>query len=54
LTWPGSSIGGATLTNTVYPPESAMDPANERGRELLLAMATRSFSARSISVRATD
>ena len=36
-----------TLTNTVYPVTGAgaMDPANERGRELLTAMATRSFSA---------
>jgi len=35
------------LTNTVYPVTGAgaMDPANERGRELLTAMATRSFSA---------
>jgi thiamine kinase-like enzyme len=37
----------ATLGTTVYPVTGvgAMDPANERGRELLLAMATRSFTA---------
>jgi aminoglycoside phosphotransferase (APT) family kinase protein len=37
----------STLTTTVYPVTGAgaMDPANERGRELLTAMATRSFSA---------
>ena len=37
----------ATLSTTVYPVTGvgAMDPANERGRELLLAMATRSFTA---------
>jgi aminoglycoside/choline kinase family phosphotransferase len=37
----------STLSNTVYPVTGAgaMDPANERGRELLTAMATRSFSA---------
>jgi len=37
----------ATLGTTVYPVTAvgAMDPANERGRELLLAMATRSFTA---------
>jgi aminoglycoside phosphotransferase (APT) family kinase protein len=37
----------ATLATTVYPVTAvgAMDPADERGRELLLAMATRSFTA---------
>ena len=37
----------STLANTVYPVTGAgaMDPANERGRELLTAMAVRSFSA---------
>jgi hypothetical protein len=37
----------ASLGTTVYPVTAvgAMDPANERGRELLLAMATRSFTA---------
>jgi hypothetical protein len=37
----------ATLGTTVYPVTAvgAMDPANERGRELLLAMAARSFTA---------
>ena len=37
----------STLTNTVYPVTAAgaMDPANERGRELVTAMAVRSFSA---------
>lgn len=35
------------LTTTVYPVTAAgaMDPANERGRELVIAMAVRSFSA---------
>lgn len=37
----------STLVTTVYPVTAvgAMDPANDRGRELLLAMATRSFTA---------
>src|SRR4051812_42171750 len=37
----------ATLVTTVYPVLAigAMDPANERGRELLVAMAVRSFTA---------
>ena len=37
----------STLLTTVYAvlPVGAMDLANERGRELLLAMATRSFTA---------
>ena len=37
----------AVLFTTVYPVTAAgaMDPANERGRELVAAMAVRSFSA---------
>ena len=37
----------AALGTTVYPVTAmgAMDPANERGRELVTAMAVRSFTA---------